>query len=219
MVLSRSLMSSAQKFSYAGFLCLSVVMVIMALIRLIGTLITTKPTNRGSSPIWGTFWEMMEACIAVIMACFLTFRAAVLNHATSENPASRQNKATRGPASLWDRLLLTFGFRTSSRNTPNELGEQGAPTGLDQYNTQAAGRKSRKDYILPTLNMTRPRLAFSRLPTLFGSADRTIFASEASLVTRGTINVETEFDLQELDYHEVRRREAPWSTEVSRFFT
>lgn len=66
-------------------------MVIMALIWLTGTLITTKPTNRGSLPIWGTFWDMMEACIAVMMACFLTFRAAVLNHATSENPAPGRN--------------------------------------------------------------------------------------------------------------------------------
>lgn len=207
-------MSSAQKLSYAGFLCLSVVMVIMALIRLIGTLITTKPTNRGSSPIWGTFWEMMEACIAVMMACFLTFRAAVGNHTASDNPASRQNKATRGPALLWDRLLLTLGFRTSSRNTPNGPGEQGAPTSLDQCNTQADGRNIRKNHILPTLHMTKPRLAFSRLQTLFGSSDRTLFASEASLVTRGTINVETGFNLQELDYHEVRRQEVPWSTEV-----
>lgn len=50
-----------------------------------------KTTNKSSLPIWDTFWEMMEACIAVMMACFLSFRAAMLNHATSENLAPGQN--------------------------------------------------------------------------------------------------------------------------------
>lgn len=93
------------------------------------------------------------------------------------------------------------------------------PQRLDQYNTQVDGRDLRNNHLLPTLNMTKPRLAFSRLQTLFGSSDRTLFAGEASLVGRGTINVEPDFDVQELDYYEVRRQEAPLSAKVGPIHT
>lgn len=210
MVLSQSLMSRSQKLSYAGFLCLSVVMVIIALIRLIGTLATTRDTNKGSAPIWGTFWEMVEACIAVIMACCLTFRAALSQNANTKQRAAHQDQLRLRSASLWDRLLSTLHFRTRYRRSPSGTGEEGA-IDLNQGHEHLPIKDHIMDHHLPTANITKPTLGLSRLRTLFGSLGGTHSMSENSLVTRGTINVDTEFDLRELDYHEVRRQEVPSS--------
>lgn len=202
----------AQKLSYAAFLCLSIVMIVLALVRLIGSVATTKTTNRGTSPIWGTFWGMLEACIAVIMASFYTFRSAAAkgNGANQGVAAARVHPGERRPSSLWSRLLSTLRFRSRYHRSPSATGDElelgasrGNGGGGEPRHEGGLGQK----HLISTLNPIRPTLTFSRLGTLFGSAGRTQLASEASLVTRGTIDVVTEFDLRELDYHEVRKQE------------
>ncbi|ROW01344.1 hypothetical protein VMCG_05887 [Cytospora schulzeri] len=208
LVLSRSLMSTWQKISYSGILCLSVVMIIMALIRLVGSVVTTHKTNRGTAPIWGTFWEMLEACLAVIMACFLTFRSVFVkgggsNHAGT--PALPNNQFQR-PGSFWERLLSTLRFRSRYRKSPSVTAEEGH-VGVHDGNGNVSAEGREKNYVISTANMTRPTLAFSRLRTLFGSVGGTQGASDTGLLSRGTIDVVTEFDLRELDYHQVLRDE------------
>lgn len=212
LVLSRSLMSTSQKISYAGIMCLSVFMIITALIRLIGSVATTHKTNQGTAPIWGTFWEIIEACIAVIMACFLTFRS-VFVRGSRMSPAGAvvpKNHQFHGSGTLWERLLSTLRLRSRYRRSPIVTAEEGNVGGYHS-NEEGADVRKNKNHMMPTVKLTRPTLAFSRLQTLFRSESGTQVIGDAS---RGTIDVVTEFDLSELDYHHVIRQDAPSSAGV-----
>ncbi|ROW09337.1 hypothetical protein VPNG_05787 [Cytospora leucostoma] len=216
LVLSRSLMSISQKVSYSGILCLSVFMIVAALIRLIGSVATTHKTNHGTAPIWGTFWEIIEACVAVIMASFLTFRSFFAKNSTVDpaGAAPHPNRNIHRPGTLWERLLSTLRFRSRYRKSPSITAEEGKVDVHQGNRDGLAGRKV-KDHLISTAAITRPTLVFSRLQTLFRTESESEATREGALIHGGTIDVVTEFDLRELDYHQILREEASSSAGIN----
>lgn len=205
-------MSLWQKVSYGGVLCLSVAMICMAIIRMIGVLATMHRNNIGTSPIWATFWEVIEGCVAVIMACFLTFRSvfATGSNKSHADAVAARNRLWRWPGTigtLWDRILLTLSFRSKSRVSSSTAGEE-REAGMDcGRGGKGPGEDDRgsTDYLIPTVAVTRPTLVFSRLRTMFGSTTKSQVASQTSYISEETVDVVTESELRELDYHHVIR--------------
>lgn len=69
LLLRRAKMRLQQKVALGSFTCLSLVMVIMAIIR------ASKMNSKGGEIVWMIFWQWMEAVVAVLMASITTFRA------------------------------------------------------------------------------------------------------------------------------------------------
>ena len=100
-------MKSCKRLGLYVFLCLSTVMIIIAVARSLGYLpqcSTTKAT-------WQYLWLYLEASIAIIMASITTFSAFVL---TKDNKAPNQNKNNQSPP-YWfsDGLLQKKAWRNS----------------------------------------------------------------------------------------------------------
>lgn len=64
LILRKSLMKLCQKIGLAALLCLSIVMVILAIVRM--TAYADHP--RVMDLVWSAFWIHVEACVAVLMA-------------------------------------------------------------------------------------------------------------------------------------------------------
>ncbi len=59
-----STMRMAQKLGVAAILCLSITMIAMVSHSPpVGSVATTKLSNLGTSPVWGTYWQIAEACV------------------------------------------------------------------------------------------------------------------------------------------------------------
>lgn len=202
-------MSTSQKISLSGIMCLSVFMIITALTRLIGLVATTHKTNKGTAPIWGTFWMILEACIAVIMAFFLTFRSVFVigNRKKTVGIPVPHSDQLHGSDTFWERLLSRMRFRSKSLVVTAEEGHMG-----ENCSVGGKPRKKRSEsHLISMVNITRSSLAFSRLQTLFRSETGTQFTGEAP---RSTIDISTEFDLRDLDYHHMIRQDAPSSAGI-----
>lgn len=102
-----------QKLVLGTTLCLSIVMVIIAIIRIV-----PLPMRFSSAQfVWQMFWQQIEACTAVIMASFSAFRSAFVSHDLRVREARNRNR-------LWymdRRNLLKSVWRR--RKIPSE-GEQ-----------------------------------------------------------------------------------------------
>jgi hypothetical protein len=63
-----------QKLGIAIFLCLSIFMVIIALIRMFGAMRPSLRSKRDFDTAWEIFWQHMEGCVAVLMGSITAFR-------------------------------------------------------------------------------------------------------------------------------------------------
>ncbi len=93
-------MKPKQKFGLGFFLCLSVFMMMVAIVR-ISALRTKAPLAPGMTidaidPTWKLFWQQTEASIAVLMVSFTAFRSFFVTD-TSRYPRERVPPAA-GPA-------------------------------------------------------------------------------------------------------------------------
>lgn len=68
-----------QKLAVGLSLCLSIIMIITAIVQISG--IHTPAKNFDAT--WGIFWQFMEACIAVIMVSLTTFRSLFVAHGSA----------------------------------------------------------------------------------------------------------------------------------------
>jgi hypothetical protein len=71
-----------QKLGVAFFLCLSVVMVVVAIVRIAGVLLH----NGNIDIVWLAFWMQQESSIAVIMVSSSTFRSFFVANTTDSPP-------------------------------------------------------------------------------------------------------------------------------------
>ena len=78
-------MKSSQKLGLAAFLCLSICMVIMAIIRVSGIHFRGKFDNT-----WIFMWQQVEACTAVTMLSLTAFRSIFI----AAKPGFKNNKAS-----------------------------------------------------------------------------------------------------------------------------
>lgn len=112
-------MKTSQKIGIGAFLCLSVAMVVVALARLIGSVVNTKNNGFGTNPTYGTLMMCVEGSIAVIMSSVMVFRRFFLKRETDNAAQIQWNPFTRA------RTYLSFIFR-SSRSKSAEQADSGA---------------------------------------------------------------------------------------------
>jgi hypothetical protein len=69
-LLRRAKIRRRQKFAVGFFLCLSTVMIVLAIVRMC----RISYSGRGTDPIWQIFWQTLESCVALLMASITAFR-------------------------------------------------------------------------------------------------------------------------------------------------
>ncbi|KAI1175948.1 hypothetical protein F4777DRAFT_548558 [Nemania sp. FL0916] len=118
-VLKRSLMPTARKVSLAAMLCLSIVMVVIAFIRLIGSIVDTRPDGNGTAPAWSTYWSLIEGCVSLTMTSVIVIRAVFITKAIGESKRMHDNLWTRTGRRLLSTLRLSGSFRGSRQSSPH----------------------------------------------------------------------------------------------------
>lgn len=79
-------MQARQKFGLGVFLCLSIVMMAVAIVRISGFVY-----HGGIDNVWVYIWQHIEACVAVIMISLTAFRSIFL--AKTSRPPQRKLKS------------------------------------------------------------------------------------------------------------------------------
>lgn len=83
----------SQKLSLGAFLCLSLVMVCLAIIR-----VSKVHGVSGIDVIWEFFWQHMEATVAILMGSLTVFRSLFI-HKNNSNNSPRDRAEAAGPRS------------------------------------------------------------------------------------------------------------------------
>lgn len=78
-VLRTSKIQLKQKLALASFMCLSLVMVVLAIIR-----VSKIHDASNVDVVWEIFWQYMEASVAVLMASITTFRTLFIRQTQKE---------------------------------------------------------------------------------------------------------------------------------------
>ena len=87
--LRRAKIKKQQKFALSFFLCLSIVMIVIAIVRI------SRITHSGIlDPVWQGFWQALEPCIALLMASITAFRTIFV----SQEMRKRDQKRWVGPS-------------------------------------------------------------------------------------------------------------------------
>ncbi len=89
-ILRKSQMKYTQKLGLGAFLCMSVVMVLIAIIQISGYRDHGYQLD-STWFIWRNFWVYLEACIATIMASIAAFRT-IFVHKGSKKPERKINQ-------------------------------------------------------------------------------------------------------------------------------
>lgn len=128
-------MSTSRKLSLAAVLCLSIVMIAMALIRLIGTIFDMRSDSEGTAPVWATYWMMVEGCVSLTMTSVIIIRASFITKAIQENRRTHDSPWSRAGR----RLLSTIGFSGSiSGSKPSSPRHSDDRKGADPNPTNAS---------------------------------------------------------------------------------
>ncbi|KAJ2985974.1 hypothetical protein NUW58_g5251 [Xylaria curta] len=117
-ILKRSLMPIARKLSLAAMLCLSIAMIIIALIRLIGTITDTRPNGNGAAPAWATYWSVVEGCVSLTMTSVIVIRAVFIAKAIRESRPTRDSLWSRAGRRLLSTLRGPGSSASSKRSSP-----------------------------------------------------------------------------------------------------
>ena len=181
LILRGSLMKRAQKIGLAVFLCLSLAMVIVTLVRMIGTVIQTKPSNRGTSPVWGTLFMIVEAGIAVIMSSLLVFRGVFLE---------RLQRSSQG-SSAWSSISRALRYVPERLNCARDEERFGQPRETDE----GAMR-------IPTQEITKPTL--SHIFSFFRRRDDGLDSQNVRTLAPDT-NHTLDSEVPEMNYHDFAR--------------
>lgn len=102
-------MKLSQKIGLAALLCLSIVMVILAIVRMTG-----YADHPGvMDPAWSAFWIYVESCVAIIMASVSAVRPLFVNRGRGKEVDEEKNRV---PLPMNDKRL----FKRSEK--PDRLG-------------------------------------------------------------------------------------------------
>ncbi|RYP91330.1 hypothetical protein DL770_002564 [Monosporascus sp. CRB-9-2] len=185
--LKHSVMPFFRKLSLAAMLCLSIAMIICAIIRLVGPITDTRPDGSATAPVWSTFWAITEGCISLIMTSVIIIRGVFIAQVIRDDRRRQDSLIQR----FGRRLLSTWrhfeSSRSNSRSPPR-------PTG-DQFNSNSSAPR------IPTQGLTRATLSNGR--GLCSSGNNKSEGQDNVLET-----VDTASALGDLDYRVVQRNEA-----------
>lgn len=95
--------SRRQKLGIAFFLCLSISMVVIAIIRI-------SQVHSPTYNIWATFWQQLEGCVAILMVSLTAFRTLFVTSPSSES----QEKAAARQHGDGYRKRLWYRYKGSS---------------------------------------------------------------------------------------------------------
>ncbi|KAI0425061.1 hypothetical protein F5Y09DRAFT_322637 [Xylaria sp. FL1042] len=184
LVLNRSMMPFARKLSVAAMLCLSVAMIAIALIRLVGTIVDTRPDGDGSAPAWSTYWSLIEACVSVIMTSVILIRGVFIANVIREDGHEGNILSQLG-----HRLLSTLRISRSSRSSRR------SPRSSEEHRD---------------IESHAPNIDKQKLPgNAFTNLSRFMRGSNGSCATSDDTfkSVDTAYVLENLEYHRVRKAE------------
>ena len=99
-----------QKLGIGAFLCLSVVMIIVAIIRASGIRTSADSFNL----VWELFWQQVEACAAVLMVSLIAFRSIFLS---SKHKVDRKD----GRPGIFQRLYTWLSAKKASKGDVRHL--------------------------------------------------------------------------------------------------
>ncbi|KAB2571176.1 hypothetical protein DBV05_g10173 [Lasiodiplodia theobromae] len=122
-ILRHTQMDCKQKLGLCAFLCLSVIMILFAAIRVLGAI---RPGEAHLDLPWEMFWQLMEACAAVMAASATVFRTVFLRHRRASSPRAAGDGAGGGddappPSPEGERFEV---LRTLRTRTPSGVGEE-----------------------------------------------------------------------------------------------
>lgn len=91
-ILRRAKIKNRQKVALSFFLCLSIVMIVIAIVRI------SRITHSGIlDSVWQGFWQTLEPCIALLMSSITAFRTIFV----SQEMRERDRKRWAGPSYSW----------------------------------------------------------------------------------------------------------------------
>lgn len=176
-VLHRARLRTRQKINLGVFLCLSLVMVIIAIIR-----VSKIHGAAGVDVPWEFLWQFVEASTAVIMGSLTVFRTLLTLQNKNSNERRRQAGADAGfsPQESWF-------YRMRLRRKKRMHYELGSQNGLpDVPSATITGlrtfiRRNNRDTSLET----QPQLTITSMQDTLGEED-----DDRQLITHGRSNFE-----------------------------
>ncbi|KAL8892930.1 MAG: hypothetical protein Q9215_000294 [Flavoplaca cf. flavocitrina] len=97
--------SRRQKLGIAFFLCLSICMVVIAIIRI-------SQVHSPTYNIWATFWQQLEGCVAILMVSLTAFRTLFI----SSHTHSQEKRGQKNSDGYRKRLWYKYKSFTSERD-------------------------------------------------------------------------------------------------------
>ncbi|KAK8129116.1 hypothetical protein PG984_010224 [Apiospora sp. TS-2023a] len=202
-ILRLSMMPLARKLSLAAMLCLSIAMIVVGLVRLIGTVATTKSDSLAAAPTWAWYWAEVESCIALIMTSVIVLRGAYVSTRPA-NPVGHGEKKQDG-------LIQRFGgqlrsFLRLDRLSPRLWRRNNSPRrSSDEALEPAPGSGSDAPPKIATQHLTRASMG-----DLVGCGnDDNITRSDSQT---GLRSVDTTYIMEDLNYHNIRKSEARYES-------
>ncbi|KAL8942143.1 MAG: hypothetical protein Q9216_001828 [Gyalolechia sp. 2 TL-2023] len=116
-----------QKLGIGAFLCLSIVMIIIAIIKASGI----RTSVDSFDLVWELFWQQMEACTAVVMVSFTAFRSVFISN------KQRAEKRT-SPLNIVHRIKSLLSNRKSSGDDGRRLAPSSPTEGTPPHLTLGA---------------------------------------------------------------------------------
>lgn len=109
-----------QKLGIGAFLCLSVVLIIVAIIKIAGI----RSAVDSFDLVWEMFWQQVEACTAVSMVSLTAFRSIFL----SKKQKRRRNSGRSDVSRFWSWLSPKRGSKNSLQHqSPSDRPDQPLP--------------------------------------------------------------------------------------------
>lgn len=173
----------SQKFGIALFLCLSVAMIVVAIVRVSGMRYSSLRTTKDIDPAWSMYWTHMEGCIAVFMGSVTAFRG-IFGDFLQER--SRENTDVNTDSLIF-RLRTWLGFSTTKHGTPQEW------TSVDN--------KGQKRVMLPEQSLTKATL--NEVRRYIGRHGRE--PGNTTMGSLGTIDSQMDYDPLN-EYHVFQRQ-------------
>lgn len=198
------MMPLARKLSLAAMLCLSIAMIAVALVRLIGTVATTKADSLAAAPTWAWYWAVVESCIALIMTSVIVLRSAFVTTTQPANPVGHGEKREDG-------LIRQFGRRLRSSLRLNGLSRRprrrnSSPRrSSDEEPKPGPGSGSDAPPKIATQHLTRASMG----DVMGHGNDSYTTRSENHTELR---SVDTTYIMDDLNYHNIRRNEARYES-------
>jgi hypothetical protein len=184
------MMSFARKLSIVTLLGLSTVMIICALIRLVGSLTDTAETENGTTPVWATYWFLVESCVSLIMVSVIVIRGVFI---TNPVDGDERRKTQDSIFQHFSRRILSI-LRLDRLSKSSRRSDQRSDLPLhDQCKDPSA-----------------PRFATQRLPGGTLTTVKTfIWGGQRHGHTQdhGRLSVDTTYGVEDLCYHKIRKAE------------